>query len=194
MKKYFLIISVLVSSILNAQKLNGTIYFKDGTIKNGLIKITNNEKIKFKTNKDSEDITTYSSIEVDKVEIEFEKNRKEIRVYKDIENLFQYGEKLLTLLVEGKVNLYIDMLHVDNGVQLVYYVDKKKEKLTKIYPVGFLGNGSDKAISEYFNDCPALIELLEREAFRKFVRMKKGLKSQYRLEEIVKYYNRECDN
>ncbi len=108
--------------------------------------------------------------------------------------MFENSNRLLDLVIEGKVSLYRDMLHVDNGVQLVYYVDKKNEKLTKIFPVGFMGNGSDKAISEYFNDCPAILELLEREAFRKFVKMKKGLKSQYRLEEIVKYYNQKCDN
>jgi len=194
MKKYFLILSILFTSILNAQKQNGTIFFKDGTTKNGLLKITNNHKIKFKINENSEDVLTYSSLEVEKIEIEFKKNRKEVKVYKDTESLFQSSDKLLTLLEEGKVNLYMDMLHVDNGVQLIYYVDKKKEKLTKIYPVGFMGNGSDKAIEEYFQDCPTLLELLKREAFRKFVKMKKGLKSQYRLEEIVKYYNQKCDN
>jgi hypothetical protein len=194
MKKHLYILTILISSTLYAQKTNGTIYFKDGTNKKGYIKITQNDKIKFKKNKNSEDIIKYSSIEIEKVEIEHEKYGKKILFYKKVESPFQNSNKLLPKLIDGKVNLYLDIVfNGQNGVSHDYYADKEKGTLTKIWPVGLFANGSEKVISEYFKDCPELLKLLKREAFRKFVKMKKGNKTQFRLEEIVKYYNNKCE-
>ena len=187
MKLNLFALTLLTIVNLNAQ--NDIIFFKDGTSKKGYVKITQNDKIKFKTNKNSKDFIKYSSTEVEKIEINHKKYGKSTKVYKRVKNFFQDSDQLLNLMVEGKANLYYNLVDYGHGLQPVYYVDKEKELTTN--PVIILK--SDKIIAEFFKDCPNLLKLLKREAFRKFVKMKKGLKYQNRLIEIVKYYNTKCD-
>nr|WP_321223491.1 hypothetical protein [uncultured Psychroserpens sp.] len=193
--KISLVILLFFSTILvYAQKEHGTIYFKDGTLKKGLVKIKNNHELKFKENKDTKEAIIYTFATVKKVQIE----GFQMRYYKKTNEAFQ-PNRLVYKLIDGKVNLYMDEVSTTNsqgmvgGTALKYYVDKENEDVVQIYPGTPLGKSSDRIIAEYFKDCPKLIALLDRDAFRKSVKMRKGRRSQFRLEEIVKYYNENCN-
>jgi hypothetical protein len=189
-------ISLFISKI-SAQKKNGKIYLKNGEIKIGLVKLNaDGSIIKFRLSKKEKEITKFTYTEVEKFEIENKKGSGNFTtmVYKEIETLFRKYQKLINVIENGKVSLYIDF--VNGGNPYTDYYFEKNDKMTKIYTAGnFMTNQSkaEKRINEYFKDCEKLIELRKRKAFEKFVAMKKNGGFYLKLKEIVKFYNEKCD-
>ena len=108
--------------------------------------------------------------------------------------LFDY-----TLIHEGETSLYSRKVLVITGslyYETRYFVQGPGKSFTKIFPVGAMGNGSDKAMKKYFKDCPKLVKLISQQAFKKFVgndpNLKRSEKFRNRLIEMVKYYNSKC--
>ena len=163
------------------QKQNGTIDFKDG-----LINIKDNHEIKFRTNKDTKKVVIHTSARMEKRRFE----GYEMKCYKNTDNLFQGSDRLIYKITDGEVSVHKDIMfvnysnHTRISIQretIVYYIDKDNEELVKIYPGTAFGKSSDRVIAKYFQDRPRLIELLDRDALGKFVKIKKGLRSQFRL-------------
>ena len=110
------------------------------------------------------------------------------------------SEKIL--VYEGTTNLYVSpytgFTTTPNGsfTDTEYHVQTKGREMVKIFPVGLLGNGTNKAIKKYFNDCPRLGKLIDQEAFTRSVGNDPDLsrteKFRKRLIEIVKYYDSKC--
>ncbi|WP_047546338.1 hypothetical protein [Psychroserpens sp. Hel_I_66] len=189
MKKIIIIITLCLSSVLYAQKEKGTIYFKDGSKKEGLVAINANHDITYKLTENSEKFLIYNASTVEKVQLE----GFATQYYKTIENGLENTDRLVIKLIDGKVSLYKDFKETNNGKVNLYFVEKDNEPLAQMYPAKSFAKSSDKVIKDYFQDCPQLIELLDKEAFRKDVKMKEGRNSQLRLEAIVKYYNDKCN-
>ena len=177
-------------SFLSNQFKRSVVYFKDGSEKNGFVKFTNNDRIKFKTDK-KEKTVNLSHETVDKI----------ITRIDGIKSTFQYrtikGRKkpsLLEILGSGKVTLYRDSFTTNTNNKnfsnsfntnkyTYYYVSKSDEKeITDLDYKKFSPKHFIKAAKLYFKDCPQLIDKLEKKELgrRDFVA-------------IVDYYNEDCD-
>ena len=197
MKNIYILITIffLVGNI-TAQKLNGKVYLKTGEIKVGLLKLSKDfSTIKYKENKKSKDKIKYTSVEVEKIEIESWALCKcwTTLIYKTKETPFRIYEKLMEKVIDGKVSLYRDLSYGEKvGYSDIYF--EKNEKFIKIFNSGGWNsvNKTEKIINEYFKDCERLIELRNRKAFEKFVAMKKYGKFYKKVIEIVKFYNEKC--
>lgn len=200
--KRLILFLILSSSVATSQTDKKTVYLKNGEIKTGYITFKENG-IKFKVDRKSKEKINYSPDEIVKIEIEKENGLIKTQIYKKIATS-QFGEeKLVTIEIIGKVNLYTYINYYTNvsvnggvsrGAETQYFVERGDSGMTKIYPVGILGNGSDKAIKKYFYGCPSLLQLKKKKAFRKLVGNRKGNKVYNRMVEIVKYYNSKCNN
>jgi len=205
MKSKILLFIFFITTITYAQKIEGTIHFNDGTQKSGYIKygpkaiaknIKTTDNVKFFKTKNSNKKVEFKYSNISKIDLT--KNGDLIttiyfKVYeKDPNIIFD-----VTLEHEGHVSLYKNT-HFDNYGYIIetYFVQKDDQNIVKIFPVGVLGNGSDKAMKNYFIDCPKLLELIDRRAFRMYFANKPSLekseKFKNRLIEIVKYYNTKC--
>ena len=190
MKKLILLL-LLSSFITTGQNVKETIYLKNGETKTGFVKL-DDSGVKFKVHKKSKDKIKYLPNEVERVEFESENGIKTIYVYKNTERILENSPRLMNIILEGNVTLYEEFYTYGYSFETRYYVSKQNEKLTLIYKG--LGNSSNKAIKNYFQDCPSFIELLNRQAFRKIVVMEKGNRIPLRLLKMVEYYNSKCSN
>ena len=176
---------LLSSFITTGQNVKKTIYLKNGETKTGFVTL-NDSGVKFKVHKKSKDKIKYLPNEVERVEFDNENGIKTIYVYKNTERILENSPRLMNIILEGNVTLYQEFYTYGYSSGFCYYVSKQNEKLTLI--------SSNKAIKNYFQDCPSFIELLNREAFRKIVVMEKGNKTPLRLLKMVEYYNSKCSN
>lgn len=210
MKKYILFLAFTITTAIHGQWHNGVIYFEDGSTKSGLLSLGDEEVVLRKSKKSKEKTKFITSI-IDRVDF-VEKDEVLVTfLFMSAKSRASTKTLMVNLEFEGEVSLYrhynyesgVNVSDGNRGNQYVgggevieYYVGRDSENLTKIFPVGVLGNGSEKAIKDYFYKCPKLIELIEREAFERLVgndpKIKKSQKFKQRLIEIVKYYNSNC--
>lgn len=207
MKKIVIIIAFLFVLPITAQKEKAILHFKDGTSLKGLVKITIQEdQIKFRKDKKSKKVI-YNSKEVQSIEI-YDKETDLFNLkgdtkhahyyYKKIKNKETYPPRLLEIILDGKVKLYLDYIESStpsyigpNGMMMgggsqsisKYYVSKENEYL--VTHLGDRGNlfskNFKKAASEYFKDCPSLVKKIQDKVY--------GKKD---IEAVVTYYNTEC--
>lgn len=201
----------LITSIVSSQKYESVIHFKDGTEKSGYIKygakpfasnITTTDKVKFRISKESKEVTEFEFSKISKIDLT--KSGDVIRTY-----YFQTPEENLKVVLEvtlehegNAVSLYKHIQSVNTstngynpGSINEYYLQKGKKNIVKIFPGKFMGISSENLIKNFFEDCPKLVELIDREAFKMFVANTPSLakkKNTNRLIEIVKYYNSKC--
>lgn len=208
MKGKLLIFTFFITLIVYSQKTESIIHFKDGTEKVGYIKygpkpfasnITTTDKVKFRTSKESKEITEFEYSEISKIDII--KDGDIIRTSYFI-NPDKNPHVVLevSLVYKANVNLYEHITTGYNGYRsysiVEYYAQRDKNNAVKIFPVGLLGNGSDKAMIDFFSDCEKLIEYIKKRTFEKYVKNHPDYEDKPKLRsrflEIVKYYNSKC--
>lgn len=204
MKKLLSLLFILTFLSAHAQYSEGIVYFKNGDMKNGLIKKNKFGSIKFKSERDSKAVKL---------------NHKEIKGFenKDGEFIYKYAngvksskvlgfdstsgkiiyEKskneptvpiLLKKIVKGDINLYADESSsmgfaipggggatFGGGTSTIYYI----EKGTSFVEIGSR-IGENHLV--YFNDCPILLEKIKDKTIQK-----------NNLPRIVYFYNNECE-
>ncbi len=158
MKKALTLFALLSFLFMNAQYNSGTIYFKDGKTKQGLIKKRNFAGIKFKENKDSKIITyDFNHITGYDTNIGYYRYKKE----------YNSSHKLYELLTRGKITLYSLQKSSSGfaipggggatfggGTSTTYFIEKG-ERFMK------LGSKVRKGNLFYFTDCPLLIKKIK---------------------------------
>jgi hypothetical protein len=183
-----------------SQNKKCTIFFNDGTRVSGLGKIKIDNFIKFKLNEDAES-TIYDPKSIDKITIN-ENGLTESYKYKKEKGAFH---KWLKVIIEGKVNLYkndISGFYFNNAASpsgfgtgmpmgmgmtshvTYFYIDHEKD--AEVFTITSFGNISKnfkKAASDFFKDCPALVEKINNKTLEKDD-----------IEEVVNYYNENCNN
>ena len=185
MNRVFFIWLLILSTLGYSQKDLGKVILIDGTVKNGYVKITDNE-IKFKENLNDKavfyDFNQASSIVIinsDKGEVKFE------YVYFD----FRKTPILLKVEIEGFLTLYSDSKSYFTGSvtgfrsSSTYYLKKQNDKLGQWFLCyGYSPKITFKnVIEKYFLDCPSIQEKVSNGEFRK-----------NDFEQIVKFYNENC--
>ncbi len=210
MKKIILFaIILLFNFILHAQRFKGIIYFNDGTVKKGLLKVINDDVLYKKDKKTKRKIYNYS--QVDSISY----YHKGIRKFEYI----KLNEKDPPILAYIKIDDYLKLYKI-----IRYETEKKRQKKTKTsiakdgsiineqyegreyevkkttatfflkrknekfvtYFTSFraendYGKSFKEVIAEYFKDCQDIVEKVGRKKFKK----KDYLK-------IVEYYNQRC--
>ena len=103
----------------------------------------------------------------------------------------------LEVVVEGKVNLYKDdknpfsqtateisgELPITSEGSTTYYINREGEsEVSKVTWNGFPGKNFKKAASQYFIDCPILVEDIQNKTY-----------DISNIETVVRFYNMECN-
>lgn len=198
LKKAVIASFLFVFSIGFSQNQRCTIYLKDNTSITGLGRIKTDGNIKFKLNSDS-DSNIYEAALIDRIEMN-EKGTNETYKYKKLKNNF---EQWLKVIVEGRVNLYKSdasgfyfapgamntaggfggMSYGGGGNVTSYYINHEGEsEVFKITSFGNISKNFKNAASDFFKDCPVLVEKIQNKTYTK-----------NDIEEVVEFYNRECN-
>ena len=173
---------LLICSIFlcNAQNDPGSISMTDGTLKEGLVKIRANGKVKFKSNSNSDAIT----FDLDRIaSITIEDRSYEVTEYK---NILGTSRTLMKVIVKGEATLLSDQIFIApmmqaNGAwgggnsRILYYL--KKDGATHR-----LGTRLNRKDDNLFDDCPELSKKIDS----------RDIKRRH-LSEIVEFYNRNCE-
>ncbi|MEE9362414.1 MAG: hypothetical protein V3U92_07445 [Cellulophaga sp.] len=206
MKGKIVVFVFFTALIVSSQKREGTIYFKDGTKKVGYIRnrsdiITSKDRLEFRISKKSKEISEFKYTDISKIDFNnaTSENIFAIFYYK---TLMENSENMLevSLIYKGYVSLYRHIGYFENsqgggGSITEYYVQKGEENIVKIFPGKVLGKSSETLMKSFFEDCPKLVELIDRKAFKMFVANSPSLAKKRhtnRIIEIVKYYNSKC--
>lgn len=198
LKKVIIALFLLVFSIGFSQNQRCTIYLKDNTSVTGLGKIKTDGNIKFKVNSESES-SIYEAALIDRIEMN-EKGTNETYKYKKLNNNF---EQWLKVIIEGRVNLYKSdvsgmyfapgamntaggfggMSYGGGGNVTHYYINHKGEsEVFKITTFGNISKNFKNAASDFFKDCPVLVEKIQNKTYTK-----------NDIEEVVEFYNENCN-
>ncbi len=179
MKKILILFVMLSFIFASAQYNNGTVFFKDNTFSKGLIKIKSFGGIKFKSDKNSEAVYyDYNQING------FDVKGKRYKYVKYNDNL---TPRLFNERIKGKIMLYSNEVYnpghmVPNsggisfggGTSTIYFI-KVKNKLIRI------GSKIKKKHIKIFNNCPSLIQKIEKKELKKI-----------HVYKIIAYYNNNC--
>lgn len=186
-----LVIVFLISFKGTAQKTQGTIYMKNGTVKKGLVKRSGLKSVKYRSSKKSKSVK-FNFEELERVEI-LERRGKETFVNLKIT---AKHEKIVQLVEEGRVNLFSSYDHIfipsagAGGTAMGgssqhlnnLYVKRKEEKLpTHLGSNQLFTKNFKKAASEFFKDCTVLVSKIQNNEYKK-----------RDIQEIVAFYNTEC--
>ncbi len=172
----------------------GKIFFRDGTQLKGLIKITTDNKIKYKkTAKDKKQVFDY-------------KKAKSVKKDHGEEYYYKINKKQILLLKREKsvvLNLYSVQLDVDihdsNGFDkgfyreshyTNFYIGKKDSYKVDYIPTKQTNKNFIKIISKYISDCPELLELIKD---KKTIKENFENNKQSIIENIVDYYHQNCN-
>jgi len=183
----------------NAQKTKGTLFFKDGSVKEGLVRLTNGEKVKFRPNKKAK-ATKYVFSELTEVRI-MESSKPSI--YVQILAKGHNGPRIVKEIVKGRVSLY----HLETiGSSPMYmpnagdpgggsfttfgtyniknlFVKREGENVaTHLGSDQLFTKNFKKAASEFFKDCEVLVSRIQQREYKK-----------RDVKEIVTFYNNKCD-
>ncbi len=165
---------------------------KDKTTLIGLGKIKRDE-LKFRINENSEKKFIDATL-IDKVSIE---EKDEIVTYKYNKIIEKDTFEWMKLEIKGSINLYSiinttyassiptgngNMSYSGGGTVSNYYLNRENEDgVSKITSIGGISKNFKKAASEYFKDCPKLVEKIQSKYYKKD-----------EIEDIVIFYNKNC--
>lgn len=201
----FLVSGNIYSQGLFSSMEEGTLIFKDGTQKDGLIKIVGNT-VKYRISKEDEKIK-YDHTELYRV---FFKDPERTDFLYEFVSLKLYNNpQLLKVEIDNNLSLYCNNVSSYSGPAggfsggavgmsmgggmgmsvgganstTVYYIKKKDELVATTLVVygSFPTKSFKKTVRSYFTDCPELIEKVNKKEFRKKHFM-----------EIVDFYNENC--
>ncbi|WP_273568349.1 hypothetical protein [Maribacter halichondriae] len=193
-----LILTFLTVFISNAQNKKAVLFFKDGTVKEGLGKIHNKSFVKFQLDKRSTPVL-YHFAGLDSLKI-YEEPEAVTYVYMKLSN--KKEPKVLKQLQTGKVSLYYlirgqnsstriggngpgegGFQNVSSSAKKDIYVKKNDEDTaTYLSSLKLISKNFKETTTEYFKDCPNLVEKISNHEFTK-----------YDMRRIVDYYNSTCD-
>lgn len=198
--KFFItLIGVLFTLSIYSQKGSGTIFFKGGKTLQGTIKIAVGDIVKYKKDKKSKKVK-YSFKDIDRIEM-YRGSDLDTYVFLKIKD--QDNPKVLEEIETGRVNLYrivtegttagMPMMNGMGGGMVMgmghsyslksYYTLKQGEvEATYLGSTRWFSKNFKKAASEYFNDCPTLVEKIQNREFKKSD-----------IREIVDFYNTSCN-
>ena len=185
-----LLLLIFVFNTGYTQKNNYVIHFKEGSSKIGKDKIKTDSNIKMN---DTSEIVAYEKNYIEKIETRDGAYRRS--KLKKIEKGTSKG-LWLEVVVEGKVNLYKDdknpfsqtateisgELPITSEGSTTYYINREGEsEVSKVTWNGFPGKNFKKAASQYFIDCPILVEDIQNKTY-----------DISNIENVVRFYNMEC--
>ncbi len=194
MKKQFLILILLLSSIANAQFGNtfesATLQLRNNETLKGKAKILTDRTIKFRQSKNDEKVI-YNHTTVKELEI-FEDGKFEVYKYKII-----VGKRPILVKVikeyEGTINLYAIDFSVTSGTGPLFITDNFKHfyankgtgdvviKLGSSQQV-YGGPYFKKTSVKFFKDCPSLVKKIKSKEYNR----------RRHIVEIIEYYNENC--
>ena len=180
-KTIFLLVLLFSSLTIDAQKDKATLFFKDGNTLHGYAKLKENGKVKFRKTNDSKAMT-YHFGNLERVEF-FLNDEKVTYVRLEVKG----KSKAITLkqLVQGEISLFSAIDHNVGAGYLIeeYYLKKQDEKKPILLTTSnIFSKNFKKVATEYFKDCSKLIQKINNKEFKK-----------RDIEEIVTYYNSECN-
>ncbi|WJS95096.1 hypothetical protein NYQ10_01280 [Flavobacterium johnsoniae] len=178
----------------NSQKQICKIYFDDGTVLSGTGKIRMDNSIKLKLNENDKG-TDYDPLIIDRIELETDGISQVYKYKKEVDGF----HKWLKVLIEGKVSLYkYDMSGFNFGTipgsgfsgmgmastpVTYYYVARGEDfEVSIITSLGNISKNFKKTASDYFKDCPVLVEKVNAKEFKKDD-----------IFQVVKFYNTKCE-
>ncbi|CAM3668332.1 hypothetical protein [Flavobacterium chungbukense] len=182
----------------NSQKQICRIYFDDGTVLSGIGKIRTDNTIKLKLNDDDKG-TDYDPLIIDRIELERDGISQVYKYKKEVDGF----HKWLKVLIEGKVSLYkydmsgfnfatipnsgfsgmnMGMGMASSPVTYYYVAHGEDFEVSIITSLGNISKNFKKAASEFFKDCPVLVEKINNKEFKKDD-----------IFQVVKFYNTKCD-
>lgn len=191
--KIFALLLFMISSA-QAQWNKGTLYFRNGDVKKGLVKFNGTEKIKYKSNKEAKKVK-YHFADLEKLDLSG-KGIHGIYVYLLLEeNLYQVVKQMET----GKVNLYSlirtyyapsampgtgGTMTMGNNVNINHLFVKAEgdEYPTHLGSNDLFSKNFKKAASEFFKDCPILAQKIQNKTYKK-----------RDIQKIVAFYNQKCE-
>ena len=205
MKKILMIIAFLFVLPISGQRNKGILYFKDGTKKIGLAKITSKKKIIFRKEKGSKkELYTYEDLDSVKITVKnWDYFITTTYCYKKTE-LNKYS--LLKEIINGKLSLYekiginsgedwTDMSTSDSG----YYVWQKRDEIAVLlasykHSDNLFSKKNKKAALRYFHDCPLLIKKIENNEFHTSISpFGNNINNEKIIKKLVNYYNENCE-
>lgn len=201
MKKTILLVLICCfvgSSFAIAQKDATTIYFKDGTKLQGLAKLINGDKVKFKKFK-GDKAQKYHFENLEQVVIN---DREEASTYIYLETQEGYFNVVRELEI-GTVSLYVleqtsysapmfvggangqmNMVHGNYyDIKNLYVRKGINGEITHLGSNQLFSKNFKNAASSYFSDCPVLVEkIINKEYKKKHIR------------DVVSFYNLKCND
>jgi len=200
-----IVLIVLVSNIGFSQNQNALIHLKNGRTLQGYVDITNSGNIKYSVNEESKEQKTFTYKDVKQLDL-FHNEDIIVFLYKNINDLSKSPDfKLMEVILLGKVSLYRvhnfgsydggGVPYNNQGFSYGgsgnyggrysinnYYVSKNGGITEKLATTGTLFTKSfKKSASEYFSDCPELVQKIQDYTFTK-----------KDIEQMVLFYNESC--
>lgn len=188
--KLVVLLCVFLFSLCSAQMKQIEITLKTGVVLKGIGKIKS-DTFKYKADKNDE-AQEFAFAEVKSAE--FESDEDEKVVYRCFQT--QENDEYIAVVEKAfgdKVELYtrtfvyntVGMNGMQNFQQSTFYYVKKNsdEKLTALGEYNIIFNSLKSKVKDYFSDCSNLVDKLENRELK----VRKGL------EEIVEFYNKNCN-
>tara|TARA_R110002096_G_scaffold63760_2_gene156132 strand:- start:2121 stop:2690 length:570 start_codon:yes stop_codon:yes gene_type:complete len=188
MKRIIFISIILITNLalgqFNTAFKPAKVFLKSGDTINGIVKV--GTKIKFKTHQDSKKITKYTPDDIYGFDLLVKR--------KIIKYRYRYLKEkdksiLLSHVIHGKVNLFIDEIRLNDAynrrIDLSYkfYVGRDNDSLATYMSTNLGSFKGRKPVMEYFKDCTSL-----------YAKIESGLFKISEMDEIVEYYNENCNS
>lgn len=183
-QKIFISIFLSINFFSFSQKQNINITTIDGIIFNVKKYSSKTEYLKLIFENGSSKELPYNLL--GKIEYEDKYKKETKKITEHFVRISNRNGALMELVSEGKCNFYQDFTADGNGgTSTGFYVKKNNEKIaTQIGHNSFANFTNYKKITlKYFNDCPNIIENIEKKYNRKKVKI---------LKEIIAFYNNNC--
>ncbi|WP_428740538.1 hypothetical protein [Tenacibaculum sp.] len=206
MKRNLTFLLILISLSLNSQSLfnnyeEGKITYRDGNEETGFIKISINDKIKFKkTKEDKKTILNYKKV-------------KKVKFLNGDEYLYKITIKnkrilLIKRRIVGKLELYSYTrsspgLMTPNGMMMggstttAYLIGKRDSDLIEHLPINPKKNKFRKIIMKYTSDCPKFLKLIKdkKSVKENFAKDYSGFFQNQgtAVEDMINFYNGNCN-
>ncbi len=205
-KRYFIsLLLVIFSTLLFSQSKKATVFYKNGDSIQGFISRINYDDIKFSKEKKGK-YKWLKSKGLDKLIIYSEDGIQERHYveHKKKKNSKKSKTRLVTLVLKGKVNYYIEPYNFGSGFrndgksfgmsqnfyydegfnQVRLYVKRDNEKYVTLLSTSgqvVFSKNFKKTASGYFKDCLELVSKIESGYYKKA-----------NVTEMVEFYNKEC--
>ena len=202
MKNIYLILILFLSILCFSQKQKCTIYLLDGTSKEGISIFKADDNVKFRETEDSKPEIILKE-KIDKIKLD-ENGIIGTYRYKNVKDegglwlkestttgeVFLYTNKISGVFYGGGVGFNSvggvgmsgGMMMGSGGDVIYYYVCHKTDtEVFKITSTGNISKNFKNAASEFFKDCPKLVEKIQTKEYKK-----------NDIESVVWFYNNYC--